>query len=284
MLGIHIAAILTSILVLVVYGGVLMRKTEDEQRYFMFLIFMVMIPIFFITFFWVRMPLDFLMRLFITDPDIYMFLTNLYAPVTEELAKLAVIMLPFVWRNISRHNYKMAALAAGLGFGFGELWFVADMVAKNASMNTFAWYMYTGFMAERFLVCGFHAAFTLIALRYLLEGRKRGIFYAMGLHLIANFPIYLAAIDPGIIPLQAWPIILTNYLWLYAFAMVAIVSKVVYGKLRIGYMLGGKMICPGCGKGYDRPFWGVNMITKRYEKCPHCSRWHWVDGSDRLKE
>jgi len=39
-----------------------------------------------------------------------------------------------------------------------------------------------------------------------------------------------------------------------------------------------------CGEVYDRPLWGMNLVTRRYERCPQCKRWHITGKEDEVKE
>jgi hypothetical protein len=35
--------------------------------------------------------------------------------------------------------------------------------------------------------------------------------------------------------------------------------------------------CPECDTVYPRPVLVMNLPTKRYERCPNCQHWHWID-------
>lgn len=40
-------------------------------------------------------------------------------------------------------------------------------------------------------------------------------------------------------------------------------------------LLGGT-VCPSCQHPYALHWWGINLLTKRYDRCPHCGKWHAV--------
>jgi hypothetical protein len=31
--------------------------------------------------------------------------------------------------------------------------------------------------------------------------------------------------------------------------------------------------CPHCGGSFERTFFGINLLTTRYERCPLCKKW-----------
>ena len=35
----------------------------------------------------------------------------------------------------------------------------------------------------------------------------------------------------------------------------------------------GAAVCPKCGKAFTRTVVGLNLVTHRYEPCPHCGKW-----------
>lgn len=40
-----------------------------------------------------------------------------------------------------------------------------------------------------------------------------------------------------------------------------------------GSGLYGAAVCPKCGKAFTRTIAGLNLLTQRYEPCPHCGKW-----------
>jgi Zn ribbon nucleic-acid-binding protein len=37
--------------------------------------------------------------------------------------------------------------------------------------------------------------------------------------------------------------------------------------------LRGAAVCPKCSQAFTRSIWGINLVAKRYERCPHCGNW-----------
>lgn len=37
--------------------------------------------------------------------------------------------------------------------------------------------------------------------------------------------------------------------------------------------LWGAVVCPNCGRAFTRTVIGLNLLSKRYEPCPHCRKW-----------
>jgi len=39
----------------------------------------------------------------------------------------------------------------------------------------------------------------------------------------------------------------------------------------------GGAICPDCGCPFPRHWWGLNLGSKKYDRCPHCGKWSMVE-------
>jgi len=42
------------------------------------------------------------------------------------------------------------------------------------------------------------------------------------------------------------------------------------------YGLVGGTICPKCSRPFGMHFWGLNLLTRKLDRCPHCGRWSMV--------
>ena len=84
-----------------------------------------------------------------------------------------------------------------LGFGIGEIWFLAHALIKSPSYPDLPFWMFGGFMIERLAVCFLHGAFLVPPFYALAAGRSflLGGLAGMVLHFLLNFPIYLASIN-----------------------------------------------------------------------------------------
>ena len=47
----------------------------------------------------------------------------------------------------------------------------------------------------------------------------------------------------------------------------------------------GGAVCPKCGCPFPRHWWGLNLGTKKYDRCPHCGKWSMLGraGEEELK-
>ncbi len=283
---IYIAALVTSALCLGVIGGVLFFRTPRPERAFLSRLVLLLLPMCALAFHGVRMPLDHaLASVLAGNPDLYAFIKVLYAPLTEEPAKLWPLLIPWVWRRVTRENLVRVALAIGLGFGIGEAWTVAGLLAGEPAIAHLPWYALGGFISERFMVCILHAGFTGAAL-YFIRTRRRvgtGLACAMLLHFIGNFPIYLAQqVFPDLGPV-VWQVLLGLWVLFYWLLMAALLAGLAGGR---GWFrkLRGTTQCPGCGAVYPRRLFGINLLHRSYERCPVCKRWHLVDTFSRTGE
>src|SRR5207244_3709231 len=89
------------------------------------------------------------------------------------------------------------ALAVGIGFGIGEIWFLARALVLSPDYPDVPFWMFGGFVIERLEVCFLYCAF--VALPFVALARVRpfwlGGLAGMFLHFLLNFPIYLAQMD-----------------------------------------------------------------------------------------
>ncbi len=93
----------------------------------------------------------------------------LYAPLTEEPAKWLPLLLPFIRSELRKENAAAFALAVGLGFGVGEICFLANQLGRVPEIAALPFWHLGGFISERALVCLLHGCF--IAFIYQHAGR-----------------------------------------------------------------------------------------------------------------
>ncbi|MBN1454782.1 MAG: hypothetical protein JW945_00810 [Methanomicrobia archaeon] len=236
MQGIFIAALIVTILSAGVIGGAIFWRAKANERKLLFVVTLVYIPIFFAAYYGLRLPLDSVLGPILSGypVEFYQFVTLFYAPITEELAKLSLLAVLLLAQRIKKDNYHRFAFTVGLGFGIGEIWFLAELFAKQPQIASLPWYLLGGFITERFLVCFLHGAFVLIAVHYLIKGQYRGILYAMGLHFAVNLPIYLAYITRDYIAAYIWQILLSYYVIIFALVMLVLTSRIISARRRAG--------------------------------------------------
>ena len=281
--GIYIAAIITMITSLLLAGSLAFFKTPRSLRHYAVLALLMTLPLQPLAFYLVRMPIH---RLLGGIIDIksggYLFFSTFYAPLTEEPAKLIPLLFPFLRRIITRENFVPFAMMLGLGFGIGEMWMVAEQVTRVPAYAILPFYDFSGYFGERIIVCFMHGAFTAMALRFLHGKFYWGILGAMFLHYLGNFPIYLGAIDLFNLGKTNWQGIVSVWIIVYFLVVMAIMGRISLRKITLGEFFNGKAKCPECGQIYPRPlFLALNLVNRRYERCPFCHKWHMTD---RYKE
>mgnify|MGYP007070990178 CR=1 FL=1 len=194
--GLLQAAVIVALYALVVYGALLARRAPASERALLVALVVMELPMSAAAFHGVRVPLDGLVRQWLgAGHPAYPWVAILYAPLTEEPAKLLPLALPWVMRRVNDRNADRAAWALGLGFGVGEALFLAALLWER--VPSMPWYAYGGFMAERFMVALVHGLTVRAALRAWTATppqRARGVATAMAMHLALNLPILLAAL------------------------------------------------------------------------------------------
>ncbi|MEZ4390538.1 MAG: hypothetical protein R3A48_05535 [Polyangiales bacterium] len=195
--GLMLAAIAVSVYATVIYGAHLASKAPREERALLALCFAAQLPMSALAFVALRAPLDALVQRVIAPTDaLYPWVAMLYAPLTEEPAKLWPLLLPAVAKGLRRDNLGRVARALGVGFGVGEALWLAALLLKNPRLAPLPWHAFVPFMRERFQVALIHALLVAVTL-YGVTARPRrtGLYLAgaMGAHLALNLPVLFAA-------------------------------------------------------------------------------------------
>ena len=276
--GIYLAAVLTTVLAAAIFGRLIHKLRLPANERLLWLAFALTLPLQPLAFYFVRMPLDhWLVAHLGSTSTTYQWLTSLYAPLTEEPAKLVPLLIPAICRDVRATNFARYALAIGLGFAIGEMWFLAYEIARVPAYAALPFYQFGGYVGERLLVCVFHSAFVSVALWRLRNRFALGFAGAAALHWLGNFPILLMAWNLGGLGKVAWMVIVQSWLVIYFVGALALLSYFTFGRIALGRIFYGRRHCPECGKDYDAPFFlAVNLGRTRYERCPYCRRWHWT--------
>lgn len=287
-MGIIIAALITALLCLGVYGTVLWVIAPRDERLLLLLFLLLQLPVSVATFYLVRRPLDGLIHGLLGDAGIYRWVTTLYAPLTEEPAKLWPLLLLPLARRVGRDNAVRVGVALGLGFGLGEIALVAKFVLDAPQFAGLPWYSFGGFINERFMVCLAHGGFTTMAIcgwRRWRIGLPGGLLIAMSLHFLANIAIPLVRVSPlgrnealaGTL-LSLW----VTLFWMAFIVLLPVLNGPIGGNAAPAAAtepgalpsLFGEATCPSCGRLYARSAVGLNLGLRRLERCPHCGKWH----------
>lgn len=285
-MGIFLAAIIATVLSAAILGLILFWRRSTEDRRLLLVILIANLPMSAMAFHGARRPIESWLASALQDHQGLLTCIRLcYAPLTEEPAKLLVLVVPLVWRRVTRTNLVHVALAIGLGFGIGEAWMLAGLLSAKPEIAAMPWYGLQGFIMERTLVCMTHAAFTSMALLGLIQRRWGlglcGIAAGMACHFATNFPIWLAGQNTFGWGRPTWDVALV--LWVQACVVASVVWLFRLADWRLAdLLLRYRVKCPECGAIYKPPLVAINLLDRRYEKCPACRRWHYTTAKDRL--
>jgi hypothetical protein len=207
-----LAGAIATVLALLAIGTAAWRAARPADRRMLVLAFLVALPLQPLAFYLVRLPMDAALRaaLGIGIGKTAAIIGLSYAPLTEEPAKWLVLAVPGIRAALTPANAVPLALTVGLGFGIGEIWFLAHAIISLPSYPDLPLWMYYGFLIERLEVCLLHGVFVAFPLVRLAQGRSfwPGACAAIALHFLTNFPIYPAQLDAFGLGAPAWKIIL----------------------------------------------------------------------------
>jgi PrsW family intramembrane metalloprotease len=229
MSGLATAATIAALLSAAVYGGALAWWAPRREAALLAAAVLLALPLAPLAYHLARAPLDSSATTALGAGAIT-WLRPLYAPLTEEPAKLLpMLLLPWLARRTTGANAVRVGVALGLGFGLGEIALVATLLQATPGVATAPWPSLMGFISERYMVCLVHGAFTATALTLWRDGPKSlalGLAAAMALHLLANLPIALASVLVGDPATRA----AVMGLWLILFWSAAIVGLIALAR------------------------------------------------------
>jgi hypothetical protein len=228
MAGIVIAAMIAAAAATLVWGAAILARGPRSDGKLLVTCFLLQLPVSAMTFHFVRAPLDRAVHGLLGDGAHYAWGRLLYAPITEEPAKLWPLLVPWIARRVTRSNATRVAAALGLGFGVGEIGLLAELIHTNPRVAGLAWHEFTGFMVERFLMCLVHGLLTAMALlgwKAWRIGLAGGLAIAVALHLAVNLPI--AAVHAGWFGSDPTLVSHLMLVWNLAFFIAALVVLLV---------------------------------------------------------
>ncbi|MFZ2278907.1 MAG: hypothetical protein WAW39_13970 [Prosthecobacter sp.] len=209
--GIYIAALLTSLVAIAGFGALIYKLPKPANGWLLLGAIMICLPLKPLAFYWVRLPLDHWIAGHLARTSFaYQFMASLYAPLTEESAKLLVLLIPAILRDIRPENFTRYALGIGLAFALGEMWFIAERISHQPALAKLPFYQFGGYVSERLMTCVFHSAFVAITLSRLRRGWLLGLGGAMAAHWAANFPISLMTWNVGGLGRAIWEVIVAG--------------------------------------------------------------------------
>jgi len=151
MTGIYLAALLTTVAAAAIFGTVIHKLRLPANERMLWLAAVLALPLQPLAFYFVRAPLDhWLVTHLGSASATYRWLVTFYAPLTEEAAKLVPLLVPAVRRDIRPENFIRYALAIGVGFAIGEMWFVAGRIAGMSEFSGLPFYQFGRYVGESF--------------------------------------------------------------------------------------------------------------------------------------
>ncbi|MEM1986280.1 MAG: PrsW family glutamic-type intramembrane protease [Nitrososphaeria archaeon] len=201
--GIFVAAIITTIISIILWGGILYWLSKGS-KYFKFVL--ITVPFSAIVNLFIKKPVYELAlyyfnispKLNVSTPLFFLIFVLFLSPITEEAIKLLPLIVGRFRRFLSPYSALWIGFALGVGFGLGEIWYLAWNFSMVPEFAGYPFYYFTGFMSERMIVVFIHGVMTSVAVVNLLKGWKGGLFgyiYAVLLHALTNFGAFLYQIQ-----------------------------------------------------------------------------------------
>ena len=195
---IYIMAVITLVVSLTLWGGLIYLFTGRQKCYFWLLL--------------LGLPLSAIANLLLkpqaiiavgraghvqpglglSAPVWFLAFKVLITPLVEEAIKIMPLLLRPAWRMVTNQASGLwVGFVLGISFGLGEAGFIAYAVAQNGAYDSLPWYAFTGFFNERLMTCFAHGVLTAVMVIGMQRGGRfnlYGYLAALGLHLFLNVP------------------------------------------------------------------------------------------------
>ncbi len=194
--GIYIMAVITFALSAAAWGGMVYLFSGRTPRYLWLLL--PALPLSWIVNNYVKTSVALFIGqtagipqgLGLARPVWFTFVLFLLTPISEELIKVIPLLLPWARRLVKDPcSAFWTGITLGIGFGLGEIVFVAWADAHVPEYAALPWYVLTGFLGERVMVCFVHGVMTSVFLLGLNRGgwwAPAGFLGAISLHSLVN--------------------------------------------------------------------------------------------------
>jgi hypothetical protein len=193
--GIYIAAFIVTGISVVLWGGLVYWLSKRKWKYLALML--ITLPFSIIVNLLMKKPVyDFLVssvsvssELSITTPWWLLLFVLFLSPITEEAVKLSPLLARQVRRMIDRSSALWIGMALGIGFGVGEIWYLAWQFSMVPDFAGYPFYYFGGFITERLTVVFIHGVITAVAVTGFLKGIKgllMGYVGAVFLHALTN--------------------------------------------------------------------------------------------------
>ncbi len=227
-MGPIIAGVLTALLVAGAYGALIGSNTPPNYRPVLLWAALYALPLQPLAFYALRLPLDTALVGLLGQGTARNLVSLLYAPLTEEPMKWAVLMLPFVRQHLKPAVAVPMALAVGLGFAIGEIGFLAYQLSRAPAYAVLPFTAFGPFAVERFLVAFLHGAFIAFLSARMALGRSLwpALAASLVLHFLLNLPIGVLGLAP--LGLDRTVVAALLQIWIigFTFALGLVVARI----------------------------------------------------------
>jgi len=193
--GIYIAAFIATGISVLLWGGLVYWLSKRKWKYLALML--ITLPFSTIVNLWIKKPVyDFLLsslsvssELSITTPWWFLLFVLFLSPITEEAIKLSPLLARQARCMIDRSSALWIGMALGIGFGVGEIWYLAWQFSMVPEFAGYPFYYFGSFIGERLAVVFIHGVITAVAVAGFLKGRKGlliGYVGAVFLHALTN--------------------------------------------------------------------------------------------------
>ena len=192
--AIYIAALIATATSALLWGGLVYWLSKRKWMYLALML--ITLPFSAIVNLWIKKPVyEFLLssldisELSMTSPVWFLVFVLFLSPVTEEAVKLSPLLAKQVRRMIDRSSALWTGMGLGMGFGIGEIWYLAWGFSMVPGLAGYPFYYFGGFIWERVIVVFIHGVMTAVAVTAFTKrgkGLLTGYIGAVLLHAFTN--------------------------------------------------------------------------------------------------
>jgi len=191
---IYIAALIATATSALLWGG--LAYWFSKRKWMYLALMLITLPFSAIVNLWIKKPVyEFLLssldisELSMTSPVWFLVFVLFLSPVTEEAVKLSPLLAKQVRRMIDRSSALWTGMGLGMGFGIGEIWYLAWGFSMVPGLAGYPFYYFGGFIWERVTVVFIHGVMTAVAVTAFTKrgkGLLTGYIGAVFLHAFTN--------------------------------------------------------------------------------------------------
>lgn len=192
--AIYIAALIATATSALLWGGLVYWLSKRKWMYLALML--ITLPFSAIVNLWIKKPVyEFLLssldisELSMTSPVWFLVFVLFLSPVTEEAVKLSPVLAKQVRRMIDRSSALWTGMGLGMGFGIGEIWYLAWGFSMVPGLAGYPFYYFGGFIWERVTVVFIHGVMTAVAVTAFMKrgkGLLTGYIGAVFFHAFTN--------------------------------------------------------------------------------------------------